>query len=345
MLNFKKIVLRRGTKVVLSQATATIQVGEKVGLIGRNGAGKSSLFALITRQLQEDQGEWFMPDNWEISQVEQHIPETDQGATDFVLEGDLRLGRVLAELHQAELRDDGEAMAFAHAALDDAGGHTARSRAQAMLLGLGFKSDELDNPVNSFSGGWRMRLQLSRALMCPADLMLLDEPTNHLDLDALVWLEDWLKRYEGTLLVISHDRDFLREVSNKVWYLDGGKIRVFDGGYSEFEELFGAEFWATKSKNVQNSEGDSEKGKVTDSADKSEKNKKIKESTNQSSSKKESIERTIFELEERISEAEKGLIENANNPDFEVLNQLNAGLKEFIKQRDEAYAEWERFLD
>ena len=169
MLNFKKIVLRRGTKVVLSQATATIQVGEKVGLIGRNGAGKSSLFALITRQLQEDQGEWFMPDNWEISQVEQHIPETDQGATDFVLEGDLRLGRVLAELHQAELRDDGEAMAFAHAALDDAGGHTARSRAQAMLLGLGFKSDELDNPVNSFSGGWRMRLQLSRALMCPAD--------------------------------------------------------------------------------------------------------------------------------------------------------------------------------
>ena len=135
MLNFKKIVLRRGTKVVLSQATATIQVGEKVGLIGRNGAGKSSLFALITGQLQEDQGEWSKPDNWEISQVEQHIPETDQGATDFVLEGDLRLGRVLAELHQAELRDDGEAMALAHAALDDAGGHTARSRAQAMLLG------------------------------------------------------------------------------------------------------------------------------------------------------------------------------------------------------------------
>ena len=163
MLNFKKIVLRRGTKVVLSQATATIQVGEKVGLIGRNGAGKSSLFALITRQLQEDQGEWSMPENWEISQVEQHIPETDQGATDFVLEGDLRLGRVLAELHQAELRDDGEAMAFAHAALDDAGGHTARSRAQAMLLGLGFNSDELDNPVNSFSGGWRMPLWTMRA--------------------------------------------------------------------------------------------------------------------------------------------------------------------------------------
>jgi ATP-binding cassette subfamily F protein 3 len=237
MLNFKKIVLRRGTKVVLSQATATIQVGEKVGLIGRNGAGKSSLFALITGQLQEDQGEWSMPDNWEISQVEQHIPETDQGATDFVLEGDLRLNRVLAELHQAELRDDGEAMALAHAALDDAGGHTARSRAQAMLLGLGFKSDELDNPVNSFSGGWRMRLQLSRALMCPADLMLLDEPTNHLDLDALVWLEDWLKRYEGTLLVISHDRDFLDAVTRVTLHLDNAQLTRYGGNYSAFETL------------------------------------------------------------------------------------------------------------
>ena len=237
MLNFKKIVLRRGTKVVLSQATATIQVGEKVGLIGRNGAGKSSLFALITGQLQEDQGEWFMPDNWEISQVEQHIPETDQGATDFVLEGDLRLGRVLAELHQAELRDDGEAMAFAHAALDDAGGHTARSRAQAMLLGLGFKSDELDNPVNRFSGGWRMRLQRSRALMCPADLMLLDEPTNHLDLDALVWLEDWLKRYEGTMLVISHDRDFLDAVTRVTLHLDNAQLTRYGGNYSAFETL------------------------------------------------------------------------------------------------------------
>ena len=237
MLNFKKIVLRRGTKVVLSQATATIQVGEKVGLIGRNGAGKSSLFALITRQLQEDQGEWAMPDNWEISQVEQNIPETDQGATDFVLEGDLRLGRVLAELQQAELRDDGEAMALAHAALDDAGGHTARSRAQAMLLGLGFKSDELDNPVNSFSGGWRMRLQLSRALMCPADLMLLDEPTNHLDLDALVWLEDWLKRYEGTMLVISHDRDFLDAVTRVTLHLDNAQLTRYGGNYSAFETL------------------------------------------------------------------------------------------------------------
>jgi ATP-binding cassette, subfamily F, member 3 len=237
MLSLKKIVLRRGTKIVLSQATVTLQAGEKVGLIGRNGAGKSSLFALITGQLQEDQGEWTMPDGWQISQVEQHIPETEQGATDFVLEGDLRLNQVLADLKAAESQDDGEAMALAYAALDDAGGHHARSRAQAMLLGLGFKSHELDNPVNSFSGGWRMRLQLSRALMCPADLMLLDEPTNHLDLDALVWLEDWLKRYEGTLLVISHDRDFLDAVTRVTLHLDNAQLTRYGGNYSAFEVL------------------------------------------------------------------------------------------------------------
>jgi ATP-binding cassette subfamily F protein 3 len=237
MLTLKNTVLRRGTKVVLSQANATIQVGEKVGLIGRNGAGKSSLFALITGQLQEDQGEWSMPDAWQISQVEQHIPETDQGATDFVLEGDMRLNRVLAELKEAESKDDGEAMALAYAALDDAGGHHARSRAQAMLLGLGFKTHELDNPVNSFSGGWRMRLQLSRALMCPADLMLLDEPTNHLDLDALVWLEDWLKRYEGTMLVISHDRDFLDAVTRVTLHLENAQLTRYGGNYSAFEVL------------------------------------------------------------------------------------------------------------
>ncbi|NBY05922.1 MAG: ATP-binding cassette domain-containing protein, partial [Betaproteobacteria bacterium] len=237
MLSFKKIVLRRGTKIVLSQADVTIQVGEKVGLIGRNGAGKSSLFSLITGQLQEDQGEWSMPDTWQISQVEQHIPETDQGATDFVLEGDMRLNQVLADLRAAEFRDDGEAMALAYAALDDAGGHHARARAQAMLLGLGFKTHELDNPVNSFSGGWRMRLQLSRALMCPADLMLLDEPTNHLDLDALVWLEAWLKRYEGTLLVISHDRDFLDAVTKVTLHLENAQLSRFSGNYSAFEVL------------------------------------------------------------------------------------------------------------
>ena len=189
MLVLNQISLRRGVKLVLNLASVTLQPGEKVGLVGRNGAGKSSLFSLLTKRLQSDAGDVSMPPRWRIGEVAQDMPETEQGATDFVLEGDTRLMEAQAQLVQAELDDDGHAMAEAHHAISDAGGFEARPRAQAMLLGLGFKQTELDGPVNSFSGGWRMRLQLARALMCPADLMLLDEPTNHLDLDALVWLE------------------------------------------------------------------------------------------------------------------------------------------------------------
>ena len=178
-----------------------------------------------------------MPPRWRIGEVAQDMPETEQGATDFVLEGDTRLMEAQAQLVQAELDDDGHAMAEAHHAISDAGGFEARPRAQAMLLGLGFKQSELDGPVNSFSGGWRMRLQLARALMCPADLMLLDEPTNHLDLDALVWLEAWLKKYEGTMIVISHDREFLDAITNVTLHLDETKLTRYTGNYTAFEEM------------------------------------------------------------------------------------------------------------
>ena len=206
MIVLKNITLRRGTKVVLLDTSVTLQPGEKIGLVGRNGAGKSSLFSLLAHRLQSDAGDVSMPPRWRMGEVAQDMPETEQGATDFVLEGDSRLMEAQAMLAQAEAADDGHAMGEAHHAISDAGGFEARPRAQAMLLGLGFKPHELDAPVNSFSGGWRMRLQLARALMCPADLMLLDEPTNHLDLDALVWLEAWLLRFEGTMIVISQDR-------------------------------------------------------------------------------------------------------------------------------------------
>ncbi|MES1163474.1 MAG: ATP-binding cassette domain-containing protein, partial [Rhizobacter sp.] len=196
MLVLNNVSLRRGVKLVLDGASVVLQPGEKIGLVGRNGAGKSSLFSLLTKRLQSDAGDVSMPPRWRIGEVAQEMPETDQGATEFVLEGDTRLMEAQAQLVQAELDDDGHAMAEAHHAISDAGGFEARPRAQAMLLGLGFKTSELDAPVNSFSGGWRMRLQLARARMCPADLMLLDEPTNHLDLDALVWLEAWLKRFD-----------------------------------------------------------------------------------------------------------------------------------------------------
>jgi ATP-binding cassette, subfamily F, member 3 len=237
MITLKNVTLRRGAKVLLETATVTLNPGEKVGLVGRNGAGKSSLFALLTGKLHEDAGEYYIPTQWRMGQVAQDMPETDQSATDFVVEGDTVLAAARAEVAAAEATDDYERMAHAYTALHDAGEHDAASRAQALILGLGFKTSELDNPVNSFSGGWRMRLQLARALMCPSDLLLLDEPTNHLDLDALVWLEAWLKKYEGTMVVISHDREFLDAVTNVTLHIDAGKLVRYGGNYSKFEDM------------------------------------------------------------------------------------------------------------
>ncbi len=237
MLVLTQLSLRRGVKLVLDRTSLTIQPGEKVGLVGRNGAGKSSLFSLLAGRLHADAGDLALPARWRIGEVAQEMPETDEGATDFVLAGDTALAEAEAELARAEASDDGHAMAHAHEAISEAGGFDARPRAQAMLLGLGFKSAELDAPVSSFSGGWRMRLQLARALMCPADLMLLDEPTNHLDLDALVWLEAWLQRYSGTMIVISHDREFLDAVTKVTVHLDETKLIRYTGNYTAFEEM------------------------------------------------------------------------------------------------------------
>ena len=237
MITLKNVTLRRGAKVVLDSVSATINPGESVGLVGRNGAGKSSLFALLSGKLHEDGGDFYIPTSWRMAEVAQNMPETDQSATDFVLEGDTRLAEVQQQLLDAEASDDGMAIAHAYSDLHDAGAHDAVARAQALILGLGFRVSELDHPVNSFSGGWRMRLQLARALMCPSDLLLLDEPTNHLDLDALVWLEAWLKRYAGTMIVISHDREFLDAITNVTLQIQQGELNRYGGNYSKFEEL------------------------------------------------------------------------------------------------------------
>jgi ATP-binding cassette, subfamily F, member 3 len=237
MITLRNITLRRGTKVVLQGANVTLQPGEKVGLIGRNGAGKSSLFSMLTDRLHADAGDVEIPPRWRVGEVAQDMPETDDGATDFVLQGDKPLQRAQDALVAAEASGDGHAMADAHLALDEAGAFDAPARAQALLLGLGFKSEELDAPVNSFSGGWRMRLQLARALMCPAELLLLDEPTNHLDLDALVWLEAWLKRFTGLMVVISHDREFLDAITRVTVHLDECTLTRYGGNYSAFEEM------------------------------------------------------------------------------------------------------------
>jgi ATP-binding cassette subfamily F protein 3 len=237
MITLKDIVLHRGPRTLLDHANLTLNPGEKVGLVGRNGAGKSTLFALIDGSLQEDSGSCQVPHHWRKAQVAQQMPETTQSATEFVVEGDAALVAARAEVAAAEGHSNGERLAHAYAALHDAGEADARPRAQALILGLGFSVEDLEKPVNSFSGGWRMRLQLARALMCPSDLLLLDEPTNHLDLDALVWLENWLKRYAGTLIVISHDRDFLDAVTQVTVHIEHGKLVRYGGNYSQFETM------------------------------------------------------------------------------------------------------------
>ena len=237
VITLKNVTLRRSAKVLLESASVTLNPGEKVGLVGRNGAGKSSLFALFNGNLHEDVGEYYIPSQWRMGQVAQDMPETSQSATDFVVEGDTTLLAAQQEVSASEATDDYDRMAHAYMALQDAGAHDAPARAQALILGLGFKTTELSNPVNSFSGGWRMRLQLARALMCPSDLLLLDEPTNHLDLDALVWLEAWLKRFEGTMIVISHDREFLDAVTSVTLHIDAAKLVRYGGNYSKFEDM------------------------------------------------------------------------------------------------------------
>ena len=237
MIILKNVTLRRGSKILLDKTSVSLNPGEKVGLVGRNGVGKSSLFALLNGTLHEDGGEFSIPAQWRMSQVAQDMPETGQSATDFVVDGDTLLQAAKIEVAASEASDDGMRMAHAYMALNDAGAHDAPARAQALILGLGFSSAELDRPVNSFSGGWRMRLQLARALMCPSDFLLLDEPTNHLDLDALVWLEAWLKNYAGTMVVISHDREFLDAVTNVTLHIDHGKLVRYSGNYSKFEDM------------------------------------------------------------------------------------------------------------
>ena len=237
MIILRNVTLRRGAKVLLDGVSVTLNPGEKVGLVGRNGTGKSTLFALLNGSLHEDAGDFSRPPQWQLAQVAQHMPETDEPATAFVLGGDVRLMALREELARAEESGDGMAIAHAHSDMADAGEHDAVPRAQALILGLGFRPDELERPVNSFSGGWRMRLQLARALMCPSDLLLLDEPTNHLDLDALVWLEGWLQRYAGTMVVISHDREFLDAVTSVTLHIENQQLTRYGGNYSSFELL------------------------------------------------------------------------------------------------------------
>jgi ATP-binding cassette subfamily F protein 3 len=237
MLNFKNIALRRGVKVLFDQASFTIHKGQKVGFTGANGAGKSSLFALVRGELHPDEGDFSMPPNLEVAHVDQETPPVSSAAIDYVIDGDREYRRLQQQLDAAEQANDGLKQAELHAALDTIGGYTAQARASRLMNGLGFKSDQEQNAVSSFSGGWRMRLNLAQALMCRSDVLLLDEPTNHLDLDAVIWLQDWLCKYPGTLMLISHDRDFLDTITDHIVHIEQNKAEIYTGNYSAFERM------------------------------------------------------------------------------------------------------------
>jgi ATP-binding cassette, subfamily F, member 3 len=241
MLNFSDVAIRRGPRLLFSEATFGLFRGEKVGITGENGSGKSSLLALVRGDLQPDAGTFEMPSNLEIAHVSQELLATDQQAIDFVLDGDSELRAIERDIAAAEARDHGEKLGELYATYASVGGYDARSRAGKLLHGLGFSSADETRAVREFSGGWRVRLNVAQALMCRSDLLLLDEPTNHLDLDAILWLEAWLRDYPGTLLLIAHDREFLDRVTNRIVNIEHGKARAYRGNYSQFEDQRAAE--------------------------------------------------------------------------------------------------------
>jgi ATP-binding cassette subfamily F protein 3 len=235
MIVFSSLQIRRGVHVLLDNATATINPGQKVGLVGKNGCGKSTLLALLKNEISADGGSFTYPGNWQLAWVNQETPALKVPALDYVIDGDREYRQLEAELQRANERDDGHAIATVHGKLDAIDAWTIRSRASSLLHGLGFSNEQLERPVSDFSGGWRMRLNLAQALICRSDLLLLDEPTNHLDLDAVIWLEKWLKSYQGTLILISHDRDFLDPVVGKIIHIEQETMFEYTGNYSSFE--------------------------------------------------------------------------------------------------------------
>ena len=242
MIRLQSMSLSRGVKPLFENVDVTLNPGEHVGLIGANGSGKTTLFALLEGTLHADGGSVEVPAKWRMAHVAQETPALDRAALEYVIDGDATLRAIEAELAALEALDashddhaHGNRIAELHGQLADADAYTVRSRAEQLLTGLGFTAAQMNDAVAHFSGGWRMRLNLAQALMCPSDLLLLDEPTNHLDLDAIIWLEDWLKRYAGTLIIISHDRDFLDGVVNVIVHIDQKKVKRYGGTYSQFE--------------------------------------------------------------------------------------------------------------
>jgi ATP-binding cassette subfamily F protein 3 len=236
MIALQSVTLQRGNKILFDQASATVFAGQKVGLIGVNGCGKSSLFSLLLQKIPPDTGDLYIQSNIRIAHLAQEMPSTEISALQYVMNGDPILATLMQQLKKAEEDHDDHRIIELHNQLYERGGYTLESRAAKLLVGLGFKLDEQQKTVTAFSGGWRMRLNLAQVLMSGADLLLLDEPTNYLDMDAIIWLERWLQNYDGTLLLISHDRDFLDNVVQKILYVANRKLEMYSGNYSDFEK-------------------------------------------------------------------------------------------------------------
>ncbi|MCG9747792.1 ABC transporter ATP-binding protein [Shewanella sp. Isolate8] len=237
MITITQAQLIRGSKTLLDEASLTVYPGHKVGLVGANGTGKSSLLALIMGHLSLDKGEISVPTGWQIATVAQETPALEVSALEYVIDGDREYRELEAALHKAQLEDNGHQIALLHGKIDAIGGYSIRARAASLLAGLGFSEAEQQNPVKSFSGGWRMRLNLAQALLCRSELLLLDEPTNHLDLDTMYWLEGWIKAYQGTLILISHDRDFIDAIVDEIVHVEHHKLNYYKGNYTAFERI------------------------------------------------------------------------------------------------------------
>jgi ATP-binding cassette subfamily F protein 3 len=236
MIQFSDVSLMRGSKVLLRDANAVVYPGHKAGLIGANGCGKSTLFALIKGELHTEQGDFNIPKNWQIVSVAQETPAVERSAIDYVIDGDKHYRILQAQLVDAEQTHNGEQIAHLHGLLEQVGAYDIDARASTILAGLGFANDVMKNSVSAFSGGWRMRLNLAQALLCHSDLLLLDEPTNHLDLDAVIWLEKWLQRYTGTLMLISHDKSFLDSTVNEIISVESQQLISYTGNYDAYEK-------------------------------------------------------------------------------------------------------------
>lgn len=237
MITISQAQLVRGSKTLLDETSLTVYPGHKVGLVGANGTGKSSLLALILGKISLDKGDFSMPAGWQTATVAQETPALEVAAIEYVIDGDTEYRELEAELHKAQELDDGHKIALLHGKIDAIGGYAIHSRAASLLAGLGFSEAEQSNPVKSFSGGWRMRLNLAQALLCRSDLLLLDEPTNHLDLDTMYWLEGWIKAYQGTLILISHDRDFIDGIVDEIVHVENYKLNYYKGNYTAFERV------------------------------------------------------------------------------------------------------------